>query len=157
MYYNPGTGSYETYFLEPILDTGFKSNVPYKIDRKKYQEILEKYKQDMRIVDADVVSFNYDYSKHDDGKIWLYAFYAYPKNSPEGSEDFYDCFLFDDIRCYDKDIEEEYQKFVRELMECVIGVDIPAATSLRNRKAQEAYLALKELDELDSLIINSKT
>ena len=113
MYYNSGTGSYETDFLEPILDTGFKCNVPSKIDRKKYQEILEKYKKDMRIVDADVVSFNYDYSKHDDGEIWLYAFYVYPKNSPEGSEDFYDCFLFEDARCNGKNTYEEYEKFVR--------------------------------------------
>ena len=152
MYYNPGTGSYETDFLEPILDTAFRCNVPYKIDREKYQEILEKYKQDMRIVDADVVSFNYDYSKHDDGEIWLYAFYAYPKNSPEGSEDFYDCFLFDDSRCNGKNTEEEYQKFVRELMGCVIGVDIPTATNLRNEKVKQVCQSLKELDEIVNII-----
>jgi hypothetical protein len=152
MYYNPGTDSYETDFLEPILDTGFRCNVPYKIDRKKYQEIIEKYKQDMRIVDADVVSFTYDYSKHDDGEIWLYTFYAYPKNSPEGSEDFYDCFLFEDIRCNGKNIEEEYRKFIQELMGCVIGVDIQIATNLRNEKVKQVRQAQKELDEIVDII-----
>lgn len=152
MYYNPGTDSYDADFLEPILETGFRCNVPYKIDRKKYQEVLEKYKQDMRIVDADVVSFTYDYSKHDDGKIWLYSFYTYPKNSPEGSEDFYDCFLFEDIRCNGKNIEEEYQKFIQELMKCVIGVDIQIATNLRNEKVKQVRQAQKELDEIVDII-----
>lgn len=158
MTYNPGTDSYESDFLEPIIDTGFRCNIPYKIDRDKYKEILEKNHQHMRIVDADVVVFGHDYCMHDDGEIWLYNFFAWPKNSPEGSDDFYDCFQFDgtDTTHKNKNIVVEYHNFIRELMGCVIGIDMPAAITLRNDKAQDVYRALKELDEVDNIIMNSK-
>ena len=42
MYYNPGTGSYCNDFMEHIADTKFRTNVPYKIDKQKYDEILRK-------------------------------------------------------------------------------------------------------------------
>ena len=77
---------------------------------------------------------------------------AYPKNSPEGSEDFYDCFLFEDARCNGKNTDEEYEKFVRELMGYVIGVDIPAATNMRNEKLKQVHQSLNELYEIVNII-----
>ena len=110
----------------------------------------------MRIVDADVVTFNHDYCTHDDGEIWLYNFFAWPKNSPKGSDDFYDCFQFSSQDTAPGNIVVEYHNFIRELMACVIGIDVPTAITLRNEKAQDVYRALKELNEVDSIIMNSK-
>lgn len=153
MKYNSETDSYQSDFLEPIFSTGFRCDVPYKIDRKKYQEIIKQNGQHMRIVDADVVSFNYNWDVDDEGEFYIYCFFVNPENSPEGSNDFYECFLFDSIEYRDKNLEEEYRRFVLELMECVIGVDIASMEKLRGKKAEEIKRSLVELKEIDNILL----
>ena len=62
MEYSEATGNYQTEFLEQILDTQFRYGVPYKIDKEKYDKVLEKYGEKTRFKDTDVVKFHSDYS-----------------------------------------------------------------------------------------------
>lgn len=149
MYYNCGTGNYCNDFMEPIADTGLKTDVPYKIDKHRYNDILLKYNEMTRFKDSDVVTFSMDYSFHgsstgEDGETpYMYGFFVFPEHTKE-SEDFYDCILFHDYD-YDNNHKEAYENFVRELTACIIGVDVPTAMA----KKQELSTALKKkLDEL---------
>ncbi len=156
MYYNHATDSYNNDFLEQIFDTGIYCNIPYKIDRKKYNKILKKYNQCTRIIDADVVEFCYDCcitEKDDD----LYCFYAFPKNSPEESNDYYDCFQFDNFDnngCKNKNILEKYKKFVCELMKCVKCVDVPNTIILYNDKLNEMEKIFHEMNIINNIILS---
>lgn len=156
MYYNPGTGSYCNDFMEHIADTEFRTNVPYKIDKQKYDEILRKYNESTRFHDSDVVTFSMDYNFHEnsegeDGETpYMYAFFAFPEK-PEGSEDFYDCILFHDYE-YDNKHKEAYENFVRELMGSVIGVDIPTATKEKEKLAAELKKNLDDFTEFEAII-----
>lgn len=156
MYYNPGTGSYCNDFMEHIADTELRTDVPYKIDKQKYDEILRKYNESTRFHDSDVVTFSMDYSFHDssegeDGETpYMYAFFAFPEK-PEGSKDFYDCILFHDYD-YDNKHKEAYENFVRELMTSVIGVDIPTATKEKEKLAAELKKKLDDFSEFEAII-----
>ena len=155
MYYNPGTGSYCNDFMEHIIDTEFRTDVPYKIDKEKYNDILLKYNECSRFKDSDVVTFSMDYSFHnssegEDGETpYMYAFFAFPEK-PEGSEDFYDCILFQDY-VYD-DPKKSYEDFVKELMSSVIGVDIPTATKEKEKLAAELKKKLDDFNEFEAII-----
>ena len=156
MYYNPGTGSYCNDFMEHIGDTEFRTDVPYKIDKHKYNDILLKYNEMTRFKDSDVVTFSMDYSfrscsKGEDGETpYMYGFFAFPEK-PEGSDDFYDCILFDDYK-YDNKHKEAYEDFVKELMTSVIGVDIPTATKEKEKLEAELKKKLNDLTEFESII-----
>lgn len=156
MYYNPGTGSYCNDFMEHIVDTEFRTDVPYKIDKQKYNEILLNYNECSRFKDSDVVTFSMDYCFHDssegeDGETpYMYGFFVFPEK-PEGSEDFYDCILFHDYD-YDYKHKEVYENFVRELMSSVIGVDIPTATKEKEKLEDELKKKLDEVTEFESII-----
>ena len=157
MTYDPSTGSYENDFLENILDTTYKYGVPYIIDREKYESVMKEFKKEVRIKDANVVVFHVDYNKDEekDRGIYSYAFFAWPKNSPEGSEDFYDCSQFWDYD-YNCEHKEKFEEFVHAILESVVGVDIPTAMNLRDERVKELSLAFKELDELDNIIFSAK-
>jgi hypothetical protein len=156
MYYNPGTGSYCNDFMEHIADTEFRTDVPYKIDKQKYDEILRKYNEGTRFHDSDVVTFSMDYSFHgssegEDGETpYMYGFFAFPEKA-EGSKDFYDCILFHDYE-YDNKHKEAYENFVRELMGSVIGVDIPTATREKEKLAAELKKNLDDFTEFEAII-----
>ena len=120
MTYYEETGSYQNDPFESILDTGFRYDVPYRIDRKKYEDLLRSYDTNARIVDADVVMFRAEYYEHGEGER-NYAFFAWPGNSPEGSHDFYDCILLPDYKY--ADTEAMFEKLARGMMECVIEPD----------------------------------
>lgn len=155
MYYNNATDSYDNDFLEQIFDTGIYCNIPYKIDRKKYNKILKKYNQDTKIIDADVVEFCYDYSiEKDDDNPWLYCFFAFPKNSPEESNDHYDCFQFDNNECKNKNIFEKYKKFVCELMKCVKDVDLTNTIILYNDKLNKMEKTFHEMNLINNIILS---
>ena len=152
MEYFEGTGSYEAEFLEQILDTRFRYGVPYKIDKKKWDEILEKYGEKTRFNDADVVKFHSDYSLSDyrDGKLYSYAFFAWPQNSPEGSDDFYECILFSDYKYNDKH-KEAYENFIHEIVKCIICVDQYSLEKLIAEKKEEQKRITCEIAELRTL------
>lgn len=156
MYYNPGTGSYCNDFMEHIADTELRTDVPYKLDKQKYDEILRKYNNSSRFKDSDVVTFSMDYTFHDnsegeDGETpYMYAFFAFPEK-PEGSKDFYDCILFHDYG-YNNKHKEAYENFVRELMTSVIGVDIPTATKEKEKLAAELKKKLDDFSEFEAII-----
>ena len=124
MTYSPATGSYESDFLENILNTQYKYGVPYKIDREKYESAMKAFNKEVRIKDADVVVFHADYNKDEDNdrNIYSYTFYAWPKNSPKGSNDFYDCSQFWDYD-YDYKHKEKFEEFVFEVLKSIVGVD----------------------------------
>ena len=157
MYYNPGTGNYCNDFMEHIIDTEFRTDVPYKIDKEKYNEILLKYNECSRFKDSDVVTFSMDYSFHhcgegEDGETpYLYGFFVWPENPSDESGDFYDCILFEDYK-YDNKQKEAYENFVRELMTSVIGVDIPTATREKEKLADEFKKKHNDLIEFETII-----
>ena len=49
MHYNEATDTYDNDRFEELLETGFRCDIPYLIDRKKYESVLEKRKFRMRI------------------------------------------------------------------------------------------------------------
>ena len=153
MTYNPGTDSYQADFLENILDTAYKYGVPYIIDREKYEAIMKKFKKEVRIKDANVVVFHADYNKdeEDERGIYSYAFYAWPKNSPEGSEDFYDCSQFWDYE-YDYKHKERFEEFVRAILGSVVGVDKPRLLALIEEKNLERSKIDCEIEVLKQLL-----
>lgn len=65
MYYNESTGSYCNDFMEPLVDTGFLTNVPYKINKEKYNEVLKRYNETSRFNETDVVTFSTEYTYRD--------------------------------------------------------------------------------------------
>ena len=151
MTYSSATDSYQADFLENILDTTYKYGIPYIIDREKYEAVMKEFKKEVRIKDANVVEFHADYSKEEDGHICNYTFFAFPKNSPEGSKDFYDCSQFCDD--YDCEYKEKFEEFVHAVLECVVGIDVPTAMNLRDEKVKELRRDFKEIDNLDSIIL----
>ena len=157
MEYSEATGSYEAEFLENILDTAYKYGVPYIIDREKYEAVMKEFEKEVRFKDTNVVVFHADYNKdeEEDSGIYSYAFYAWPQNSPEGSEDFYDCSQFWDYE-YDHKHKEKFEEFVHAILESVVGVDVPTAMNLCDRKVKELRRAFEELDELDNIIFSER-
>ena len=154
MIYEPGTGCYETEFLENILDTTYKYGVPYIIDREKYEAVMKEFEKEVRIKDANVVVFHADYNKdeEEDRGIYSYAFFAWPKNSPDGR---YDCSQFWDYD-YDYKHKEKFEEFVHAILESVVGVDVPTAMNLRDEKVKELRHTFKELEEIDNIIFSAK-
>ena len=153
MTYNPGTGSYQADFLENILDTTYKYGVPYIIDREKYEAVMKEFEKEVRIKDANVVVFHADYNKdeEEDRGIYSYTFFAWPKNSPEGSEDFYDCSQFWDYD-YNYEHKEKFEEFVHAILESVVGVDKPRLLALIEEKNLERSKIDCEIEVLKQLL-----
>ena len=153
MTYSEATGSYEAEFLENILDTAYKYGVPYLIDREKYEVVMREFGKEMRIKDANVVVFHADYNKdeEEDRGIYSYAFFAWPKNSPEGSEDFYDCSQFWD-HDYDYKHKEKFEEFVHAVLSSVVGVDKPHLLALIEEKNAERSKIACEIEVLKQLL-----
>lgn len=153
MEYNSATDRYENEFLEPILDTNFKYGVPYKINREIYKIAFKKFNKDIRIKDADVVSFHVGYTYYSDkeGGVYSYTFYTWPKNSPEGSEDFYDCAQFYGCE-YGNKCKETFEDFVHAVLESIIEVDKVQCKNLINRLQQEVDIKMKNIESLKNLL-----
>ena len=149
MTYYEETGSYQNDPFESILDTGFRYDVPYRIDRKKYEDLLRSYDTNARIVDADVVMFRAEYYEHSDDER-NYAFFAWPENSPEGSHDFYDCILFD--YKYD-DPCAEFEKFVHGMMECIIEPDAECVNAKIEKMRDMIKVFKKNIQTLQKILI----
>ena len=147
MKYNSATDRYESEFLESILDANFKYGVPYKINREIYENAFKKFNKDIRIKDADVVVFRAHYDEYYDS----YTFYTWPKNSPEESEDFYDCAQF--YGCdYGNKCKETFEDFVHAVLESVIEVDKVHCKNLINRLQEEVDSKMKNIELLKNII-----
>lgn len=158
MEYSEATGSYQSEFLEKILDTNYLYGVPYKIDRGKYEAVMAGFSKKVRIKDADVVVFSSDYNADEDDPergIYSYSFFAFPQNSPDGSEDFYDVAQFWDWD-YENNHKKLFEKFVHAILESVVGVDVPTVMNLREKKSEELRHTFKEIDELNNIILSAK-
>ena len=148
MYYNESTDSYVSKNLEEMPGTGLMFGVPYIIDRDKYESVLEKRHFDMRIKDADVVTFSM--SSNGIGDV----LFAFPKNSrPEGSNDFYDCFSFynDDFETQDQR-NEEFQKFMAEMAGCVTGPSPTHCHELKKELIRDIRESLGFISAIDEIL-----
>ena len=144
MKYNSATDSYESEFLEPILDTNFKYGVPYKIDREIYENAFKKFNKNSRIKDADVVVFHAKYDEDYDS----YTFFAFPKNSPED----YDCAQFYDYDDKHKESFENFTHFVDAVLESVISADKQYGEKLIAELQQEIDTKMKDIELLKNLL-----
>lgn len=145
MTYSDATGWYQSDFLENILDTNYLYGVPYKIDREKYESVIREFHKDIGIKDADVVVFYAECNKES------YAFFVWNKNSPEGSEDFYDCFQFWDYYFYHKH-KEKFEEFVHELLKCVVGVDQEYLKNKIKEQEKEREIITKNIEILSEML-----
>ena len=147
MKYNSAIDRCESEFLEPILDTDFKYGVPYKINREIYENAFKKFNKDIRIKDADVVVFRAHYDEYYDS----YTFYTWSKNSPEESEDFYDCVQF--YGCdYGNKCKETFEDFVHAVLESVISADKQYGEKLIAELQQEVDAKMKDIELLKNLL-----
>ena len=147
MKYNSATDRYESEFLEPILDTDFKYGAPYKINREIYENAFKKFNKDIRIKDADVVVFRAHYDEYYDS----YTFYTWPKNSPEESEDFYDCAQF--YGCdYGNKCKETFEDFVHAVLESVISPDKQYGEKRIAELQQGIDTKMKDIELLKNLL-----
>lgn len=151
MTYSEATGSYQSDFLENILDTNFRYGIPYKIDREKYKAVMKEFEKEVRIKDANVVVFTYNEDENDSRNIYYYAFFAWPKNSPEGSEDFYDCSQFWDYD-YNFKHKEKFEEFVHAILSSVVGVDKQHLLGLIEEKNMERSKIGCEIEVLKQLL-----
>lgn len=158
MTYNSSTDSFQNDRFEKILDTNFRYDIPYKINKEKYSEILKEHNQQQRIIDADVVIFRCDYSENEkwgnDELELSYTFYAWPENSPENSKDYYDCFQFYHYN-YDNQ-KEAYENFVHELLKCVIGVDYEHVMNVYNDILNEREELNKHLEIVENILYENR-
>ena len=151
MYYNESTDSYISENFDEIPGTGLMFGVPYIIDRDKYKSVLEKRHFNMRIKDADVVTFSMYSSEIGD------ILFAFPKNSPEGSNDFYECFSF-----YNNDFEtqdqrnEEFQKFMGEMSGCIAGPSPTHCHELKNELMRNIRESLEFISAIDEILYENK-
>ena len=73
------------------------------------------------------------------------------KNSPEESEDFYDCAQF--YGCdYGNKCKETFEDFVHAVLESVIEVDKVHCKNLINRLQEEVDSKMKNIESLKNLI-----
>ena len=154
MEYSEATDSYQAEFLENILDTDFLYGVPYKIDREKYETTMKAFNKEVRIKDADVVVFHADYNKDEDEPergVSGYAFFAWPQNSPEGGDDFYDCSQFWDWD-YDYKHKENFEEFVHEILKSIIGVDKEQLGKLISEEIAERNKMNNNIEILNTLL-----
>lgn len=154
MTYSSATGSYQADFLENILNTDYKYGVPYKIDRDKYESVMKAFSKEIRVKDADVVVFHADYNADEDNPergVYSYAFFAWPQNSPKGSDDFYDCSQFWDYE-YDYKHKEKFDKFVLEVLKSVTGVDQECLKNKIKELRNEREILSKNIDFLTNLL-----
>jgi hypothetical protein len=147
MYYDESTDSYVNENFEEMPGTGLMFGVPYLIDRDKYKSVLEKRHFHMRIKDADVVTFSMSSSEIG------YVLFAFPKNSPEGSDDFYECFSFynDDFETQDQR-NEEFQKFMDEMADCVVGPSQTHCHDLKNELMRNIRENLEFISIIDEIL-----
>lgn len=153
MTYSSGTGCYESDFLENILDTDFRYGIPYKVDRKKYEAVMRTFNKEIRVKDADVLVFHANYNKDDDEPergIYTYAFFAWPENSPEGSDDFYDCSQFWDSK-YDDKHKEAFESFVHSILETVIAPDEEYMNKLKSEMQDNKKEIEKQIGIIDNI------
>lgn len=149
MHYESGLGSYTNDYLENILDTEYRYDVPYQVDKEKYFSVMEKYNKDTRIPDGDVLLFKTDYSKHEEeSDPYSYAFFAWPENSPECSKDFYDCAIFDE--------KYEYESFIRNILTCIISPSIEYLGKRKNNLLLDKVEIDKRIAIIDDIINKTK-
>ena len=154
MKYDAATNSYQNEYMEDILDTGLKYNIPYVIDMEKYQQVLTEYSETNSFKNTDTVIFHADYSVDDDNIPWLYAFYVFPSNQPTESDSSYDCILFDSHR--EGQIESKFNKFVHKIAECVKHPNDFVLTQIQKKLESEMDEKKKNIEYINKLLNRDK-
>ena len=152
MHYNSEIGSYTNDMLEQILGTNFYFNVPYQINKQRYNVVLEKYGKKSRISDATVVDFGMDMDKEEDEDINTcgYTLFVFPKNSPSESNDFYDCIQFRDYKY--NNTKESFEAFLKEILTSIVAPSIEYINKAKGQIYANMAEEIKHLAKLDSII-----
>lgn len=154
MKYDAATNSYQNEYMEDILDTGLKYNIPYVIDMEKYQQVLTEYSETNSFKNTDTVIFHADYSVDEDHIPWLYAFYAFPSNQPTESDITYDCIMFDSHR--KEQIESKFDEFVHKIAECVKYPNDFVLTQIQKKLESEMDEKKKNIEYINKLLNRDK-
>lgn len=154
MKYDAATNSYQNEYMEDILDTGLKYNIPYVIDMEKYQQVLTEYSETNSFKNTDTVIFHADYSVDDDNIPWLYAFYVFPSNQPTESDNTYDCIMFDSHR--KEQIESKFDEFVHKIAECVKHPNDFVLTQIQKKLESELDEKKKNIEYINKLLNRDK-
>lgn len=145
MEYNDATGDYQEDFLSKILNTEFLIGVPYKIDREKYNNVCGKWKSKSRFKTTDTVVCEISFTEADDLYCFShFDFFLFPRNRKEESDDFYDCFQFDN--------ENEFKNCLRDVLDCFLGIDREELKKMIRGKLKEMKKNIEEIHILNNLI-----
>ncbi len=154
MKYDKGTDSYQNEYMEDILDTGLKYDIPYVIDMEKYQQVLTEYSETNSFKNTDTVIFYADYSVDEDHIPWLYAFYVFPSNQPTENIITYDCVMFGSHR--EGQIESKFSKFVHKIAECVKHPNDFVLTQIQKKLESEIDEKKKNIEYINKLLNRDK-
>ena len=124
-----------------------------KINKEKYEKIVEKYNEENRFKDSDVVVFQSSYWYNDSS--WGYGdsneiagrgFTVWPENS----NDYHDYFHFSNL--YEGDNVNKYFDFVKEIIGCIIGPDEKSIIKLLEEKDKAINELKSQYNEVKSLL-----
>ena len=138
MKYNSGMGSFWPDYLEDAINIRYLCGMPYKIDKEKYNSIVEAYGFKSEIKGGDVITFYYDfcYYEHDNDKSEprMKAFHIWVEKDEENCGNNHDCFMFDTWSGHSLD---KFDDFVRDFVTCIIGPDKEACEKEIQRLKEE--------------------
>lgn len=152
MKYSEATDSWQSEFAEKIPSTNIRCEIPYRIDRHIYESVMKDNGQQVRFKDTDAVTFTFDIDTAPVGECHPDALFVWPQNSPEGSEDMYDCILFRK----EWGQVEDFSAFINELKGCITGVDLKCADELRNEIMDEIEDKIGDMCRLAAIVQNER-
>ena len=134
--------------IEKILDTEYLCGVAYKIDKKKYDKVAAGINNPSRFKDTDVVTFSIyaDLDCIDSDTSVMSSLIVWPENTI----DQYDCFSFID------GAEWDFEDFVHQITDCVIGVDIECNAKIKANLEKDIATKQKYVETLNKIINNNR-
>ena len=149
MYYEPGIGAYTNDPFEKISGTKFYYNIPYLFDREKYTSVAKKYGLTTDIKTANAVSFSTDYNNDEEtNEIDRRSFFVWPEGSQD-TIDWHDVFFFGRLS---KLTLDEYETVVRDILDCVTGVDVDCTEEKLRKRIGVMDKVLGEIGTLRKIL-----
>ena len=155
--------------FEKILDTEYMCDVPYKIDLKKYNEVMEKYlnpgpsRRDLKSkIDTIVISFEKYLPVESENYLTcnLYVWRTSRVYAGNDDECDYNCFLFSNDCDEDKTPETvvtEFEQCLRDVLDCIICLNEVAAKQYIKDVNEAIEEKQKEIETFKDIIEKKQT